>query len=143
MKKLTFLAAAIALVGATSLNANAQSTNTPTQSTQTQSQTQTPAGQGQEAGKEKITQEQLPDAVKTRLQSEVFKDWTVSEVYKVAAADQAAAAKETYEILFTNAENKRAIARFNADGTAIKSTDAGAGGQTGTSGQAGSTTGQQ
>ena len=130
MKKLTFLVAALALVGATSLNANAQSTQT-----NTTQQTQTPAGQ--EAGKEKITQEQLPEAVKTKLQSEVFKAWTVSEVYKVAAADPAAGAKETYEILFTNAENKQAIARFNADGTTIKSNDAGASGQTGT------TTGQQ
>ncbi|MEJ8803761.1 hypothetical protein [Pontibacter sp. H249] len=112
MKKITVLAAAIALVGFTSVDTIAQSN---TQQTPMQQQ-QTPA---QDANKAKITQDQLPQSIKEALNNEKFQDWTVSEVYKIAAATEGA--KPTYEVQFTNSTNQRAVARFNEDGTAVKS----------------------
>jgi uncharacterized protein YpmB len=118
MKKITVLAAAIALVGFTSVDTFAQSNTqqTTTQQQNTMQQQQAPA---QEANKEKITQEQLPQSIQDALSNEKFKDWTVSEIYKIAAA--AEGAKPTYEVQFTNGTDQRAVARFNEDGTAIKS----------------------
>lgn len=114
MKKTTVLAIAFAAIGTLSLEANAQSTEAPsTQQPQATVQTQ------QETGKQAITAEQLPDGVKLALKSDVLKDWKVSEVYKVAPVAQAAGAKPTYEVLFTNVEQKRAIARFDEEGKAI------------------------
>ena len=111
MKKATVLVAAIALLGITSVDTFAQGTQNNTQQTQTQTQTE-------DANKEKITQEELPQPVKDALTKEIYQAWTVSEVYKVAAAE---GAKPTYEVQFTNASDERAVARFNEDGTTIKS----------------------
>ena len=109
MKKTTILVAAIALLGVTSVDTLAQGTQTSTQ--------QTPV-QAQEAAKEKIAAEQLPQPIKDALAKETYQTWTVSEVYKVAAAE---GTKPTYEVQFTNSTDERAIARFNEDGTPIKS----------------------
>lgn len=116
MKKATVFAIAFATIGVFSLEANAQSTEAPTtQQPQATEQTQ------QETGKQSITAEELPDGVKQALKSDALKEWQVSEVYKVAPVAQDAAAKPTYEVLFTNAEQKRAIARFDEEGKAVAS----------------------
>ena len=105
MKKVTFLAAAIAVLGVTSFNANAQ-----TQAEQGQTQTEQ---QGQE-GKEKVAQDQLPDAVQTALKSDTYKDWTVGDIYKVAPAD--ANGKVVYEVNLTNAQGQSGIVRMDEKG---------------------------
>jgi hypothetical protein len=112
MYKGTVLAVAIAAFGIFSTEAKAQSDNSP--STQ---HPQTPEQAQQESGKQQITAEELPDGVKQALQSDVLKEWQISEVYKVGAAAQDAEA--TYEVYFTNAEQKRAIARFNEEGKSV------------------------
>ena len=108
MKKITFVAAAFAFVGFFSNEASAQTT-TPQQD-QTQTQTQPAQAQtqlAQEAGnKEKVAQDQLPEAVKTTLASDVYKDWKVGDIYKVAPAAGAADAKVVYEVTMTNAQGQ-------------------------------------
>ncbi|MFD2246483.1 hypothetical protein [Pontibacter ruber] len=90
MKKATFIAAAIALLGVTSINANAQTATQATEQTQ------------QDTNKEKVTQEQLPEPVKAVLSHETYKDWTVGDIYKVKP-EKGAKAKALYEISLTNA----------------------------------------
>lgn len=114
MKKASVFAFAIAALGVFSLEANAQSTEAPS-TLQPQATEQT----HQEAPKQQISAEELPDGVKQALKSTALKEWQVSEVYKIALVAQDAAAKPIYEVLFTNAEQKRAIARFNEEGKAV------------------------
>ena len=105
---------AIAAFGLFSLEAKAQSGNS--------SSTQHPQSAEQvlqEPSKQQITAGELPDSVKQALKSDVLKEWQVSEVYIVASNVQDTGAKATYEVYFTNAEQKRAIARFNAEGKPI------------------------
>ncbi|MFD2999979.1 hypothetical protein ACFS7Z_06380 [Pontibacter toksunensis] len=112
MKKATVLAIAIATCGMFSIEARAQSAEAPsTQLPQATEQVQL------ETGKLQITAEELPDGVKKALKSNVLKEWQVSEIYKVTPV---AAARPTYEVLFTNAEQKRAIARFNEEGMSVE-----------------------
>lgn len=111
MKKATVFALAFAAFGILATEANAQTTdNTPS--------TQQPQEQAQQnANKEQIKEEDLPDGVKQALQNDALKGWQVSEVYKVAPEAAAGAeAKATYEVYFTNAEQKKAIARFDETG---------------------------
>lgn len=116
MKKAIVLATAIAAFGIFSLEAKAQATTAPsTQQPQEAAQTQ------QETGKQQITAEELPDGVKLALKNDALKEWQVSEVYRIAPLAQDAAAKPTYEVLFTNAEQKRAVARFDEEGKAVAS----------------------
>ncbi|MDX5421579.1 MAG: hypothetical protein LPK14_04945 [Hymenobacteraceae bacterium] len=123
MKKATVIAFAIATFGIISTQAKAQSnTNASSQRPQTE-QTQTTPPQ-QDANKQQITEEELPEAVKQALQADALKEWRVVEVYKVNPAPQgqeagAQVTKATYEIFFTNAENKRAVGRFDEEGKAI------------------------
>lgn len=122
MKKVTVLAFAFAAFGFISIEASAQTQNTP--ATQQQPQTEQMQQGQQDANKEKITEEQLPEGVKQALQNEALKDWQVSEVYKVAPdAAAGAEAKATYEVYFTNAEQKQAVARFDETGKAIASAE--------------------
>jgi carboxypeptidase C (cathepsin A) len=107
MKKITFLAAAIALIGMTSVDANAQ--------TATDAQQQTPTTQQQD-NKEKVTQEQLPEPVKTALTSDTYKDWTVGDIYKVAPAEGQADAKVVYEVTMTNAQGQTGALRLDEEG---------------------------
>ncbi|WP_161890237.1 hypothetical protein [Pontibacter russatus] len=103
MKKITFVAAAFAFVGFFSNEASAQTTTEPQQE-QTQTQTQ-PA---QEAGaKEKVAQDQLPEPVKATLASDVYKDWEIGDIYKVAPAAGATDAKVVYEVTMTNAQGQK------------------------------------
>lgn len=94
MKKVTFLAAAIALLGFTSIDANAQA---PQAAEQAQQKTD---------NKEKVTKEQLPAPVKAVLDHEAYKEWTVGDIYKVKSAEGAANAKVLYEIALTNKEGQ-------------------------------------
>lgn len=112
MKKATVLAIALTVLGLVSIEAKAQSGNSP--STQ-----QPPAAEQvrQATGKQQISQEELPDGIKKALKSDVLTVWQVSEVYKVAAG--ATGAKTTYEVYFINAEQKRAIARFDGEGNTV------------------------
>jgi hypothetical protein len=115
MKKVTLLAFAFAAFGIAS-EATAQTQNTPS----TQQPAQTEQAQPQDANKQQITQEELPEGVKQALTSDALKDWQVSEVYKVAPDAAAGAdAKATYEIYFTNAEQKQAVARFDETGKPV------------------------
>lgn len=122
MKKITYLAAAIAFFGFTSLDANAQTdkskkkskkkqdveqtteAQTETQNVadtqvsyqeeaQSQTQSQTQTGaQGQNEKREPITQEELPDAVKQTLTAATFNDWQIMEVYRITPNGNAAGA---------------------------------------------------
>ncbi|RDV16039.1 hypothetical protein DXT99_06645 [Pontibacter diazotrophicus] len=107
MKKTTFLAAAIALLGLSSLDASAQA------STQ---QAQTPVTQEQEEKKEKVTQDQLPEPVKAALQSDTYKDWTVGEIHKVVPATGETEGSAVYEVTMTNAEGQTGVVRMNEKG---------------------------
>lgn len=101
MKKITFVAAAFAFVGFFSSEASAQTTTQP-QQTETQTQTQPT----QQAEKEVVTQDLLPAPVKATLASDVYKDWTIGEIYKVAPAAGATDAKVVYEVTMTNAQGQ-------------------------------------
>lgn len=119
MKKITALAFAFAAFGFIATEAQAQTTTQANPSTQ---QPQKEQVQEQDANKEQIKEEELPEGVKLALQNEALKDWQVSEVYKVAPDAAAGAdAKATYEVYFTNAEQKQAIARFDETGKALAS----------------------
>lgn len=114
MKKATLLAFAFAAF-AISSETQAQTTNTNAASQQVA---------GQDTGKEQITPEQLPEGVKEALKNEALKDWQVSEVYKLAPqAATGTEAKATYEVYFTNAEQKQAVARFDETGKALASAE--------------------
>lgn len=121
MKKVTVLAAAIALLGVASIDANAQSTQQEqTQQTQTQQEQQSAPAQGAEGQREKITEDQLPEPIKEALKSDTYKDWKVSEINKVTPAATAEGAegsgKIVYEVTFTNAEGQSGVARFDETG---------------------------
>lgn len=108
MKRVTFLAAAIAVLGFISTDANAQASTqqAPTQAEQ----------QAQEGKKEKVTQEQLPAAVQTALKSDTYKDWTVGDIYKIAPAEGEPADKTVYEVAMTNAQGQTGVIRMNEEG---------------------------
>jgi len=120
MKKATVIACAIAALGICTTEAQAQTNTTPPAAQQ-----QTPTtGQTQEENRQQITQEELPDAVKQSLQSDKLKDWQVVEVYKITDDTQGAETKAVYEVFFTNAEEKRAVARFDEQGKAVAQNEA-------------------
>lgn len=106
MKKATFLAAAIALIGFTSIDANAQATQAAEQA-----QTQT-----QNDNKEKVTKDQLPAPVKAVLDHEAYKEWTVGDIYKVKPAEGDANAKVVYEISLTNKEGQTGTITLDEQG---------------------------
>ncbi|MCX2740707.1 hypothetical protein [Pontibacter anaerobius] len=127
MKKVTVLAFAFAAFGFISTEATAQTQPQNNPSTQ-QPQTEQVQEQ-QDANKQQITEEELPEGVKQALQNEALKDWQVSEVYKVAPDAAAGAdAKATYEVYFTNAEQKQAVARFYETGKPVAAAPAEAAG---------------
>lgn len=116
MKKTFVFALALAGFSFVNLEAKAQSDTTQTTTTQEQ---QTQQAQPAEE-KLQIQQEELPEAVKEALKSDALKEWTVSEVYKLAPDAADAAAKPTYEVFFTNAEQKQAKAIFDEQGKIVK-----------------------
>ena len=109
MKKASVLAIVFTVLGLLSIEAKAQSSYSP--STQ-----QPSAEQAQQVTeKQQISEEELPEGIKKALQSEVLTVWQVSEVYKVASG----AAEPVYEVYFINAEQNRAIARFDGEGNTV------------------------
>lgn len=108
MKKATFLAAAIALLGFTSLDASAQTSP---------QQGQTPAAQqGQEEKREKVTQDQLPQPVQTALKSDTYSDWTIGDIYKIEPAT--GEGEVVYEVTMTNEQGQSGVVRMNERGGA-------------------------
>ncbi|MCC9136883.1 hypothetical protein ACFSKU_04945 [Pontibacter silvestris] len=111
MKKVTFLAAAIALLGVASVDANAQTT----QQEQTQ-QTQPTEQKAEGANKVKVAQDELPEPVKTALKSDVYKDWTVGDIYKVSPAEGDTEGKVVYEVNMTNAQGQSGVVKMDEKG---------------------------
>ncbi|GAB3202885.1 hypothetical protein ABID22_001121 [Pontibacter aydingkolensis] len=72
-----------------------------------------------ETGKEQIATDELPKAVKQALQAETLKEWNVSEVYLIKGTVQKADPKPMYEVYFTNAEQKKTVARFYKNGKTV------------------------
>ncbi|MFD2999313.1 hypothetical protein ACFS7Z_02985 [Pontibacter toksunensis] len=108
MKKVTFLAAAIALIGLSSMDANAQTTP---QQEQTQAAQPT-----QDEKKEKVTQEQLPAPVQEALKSDTYKDWTVGDIYLIKPAAEDTEGVVVYEVTMTNAQGQAGVVRMNEKG---------------------------
>ncbi|AKD03080.1 hypothetical protein POKO110462_09830 [Pontibacter korlensis] len=124
MKKATFFAAAIAILGFTSLDANAQMQGQGQQGqTQTQGQQGQQTGQTQEGNREQVTQDQLPEAIQNALKSDVYKEWTVGEIYKVTPTEGAANSEVVYEVRMTNASGQAGVVRLNEKGGAADSSD--------------------
>ncbi len=107
MKKVTIVAA-IAFAGFFTTEASAQTALKADVKAQVQTTQQT--------GKQKVTQEQLPEAVKTTLASDVYADWKVADIYKVAPAAGATEGKVTYEVTMTNAEGQTGSVVLDAEG---------------------------
>ncbi|MFD3001647.1 hypothetical protein ACFS7Z_14845 [Pontibacter toksunensis] len=100
MKKTPFLAASIALSGFAFLDADAQS-----------SYQQTTVPQ-QEEKKEKVTQDQLPEPVKSALKSDTYKNWSVGDINKVVRAE----GTSVYEVTMTNAQGHTGVVLMNEKG---------------------------
>ncbi len=115
MKKTFVFALALAGFSFVNIEANAQSDTTQTAVPQEQQTEQAQPAQE----KVKIEQEALPEAVKEALKSDTLKEWTVSEVFQLAPDAADATAKPTYEVFFTNAEQKQAKAIFDEQGKII------------------------
>ena len=115
MKKVTFLAVAIAVLGMTSMDANAQAS---TQGNQAATQGQQ---QATNENKEKITKDELPESVKTVLEHDNYEGWTVGEIYKVKPAEGAQDNKVVYEINLTNAEGQAGTLVLDEAGKAVAS----------------------
>lgn len=82
MKKLVF--ALSMFFGAVVVNAqDTTSTTSPTDPTATQTQTSTTM---QDEGRVKIKSQELPDAVKSSLESQEYRGWLVNSAYKMDAA---------------------------------------------------------
>ncbi|GHA65765.1 hypothetical protein SAMN04487941_2004 [Pontibacter akesuensis] len=110
MKKISLLAVAFALVG---LGAQAQGNAANT--TQAVQQT-TPQGQ---QNKQKITLEELPEAVKTAVTGGEYKEWTVGEVHKLQPAEAGAAA--IYEVQLLNKEQEQpVVVRYDEAGNVVQ-----------------------
>ena len=112
--KTTFIIAAVGLLGFASFDAVAQTQG----QNQGQQQQQTEQAQG---NRELVTQDKLPEAVQNALKSDVYKDWTVGEIYKVTPEEGAANAEVVYEITMTNAEGQEGVVRMNEKGGAADS----------------------
>lgn len=109
---MSVLVAAFALLGFTAVDAQAQ-TN-PTQNAQ---QTQT-AEQGQ--NKEKISPEDLPDAVKAAVVTDEYKEWQIGEVYKLKPAEDGE--QVLYEVQFLKeGEQEPVLVRFDETGKKVTS----------------------
>lgn len=170
MKKITILAAAIAIFGLSSIEANAQSTTKPKQEQQNQSSDQLQEGMGQgqsseelqqgqgqssdqlqheqgqssdqlqheqsqgqgmgensdmsqEGMREVVTEDELPEAVRNTLESDIYQDWEIAEIHKVlpAASEQQIEGQTSsaiYEVTFVNAEGQKGVVRLDEAGNA-------------------------
>ncbi|MCJ8167173.1 hypothetical protein MKJ04_20195 [Pontibacter sp. E15-1] len=66
--------------------------------------------------KQHISKEELPKSIRKALKSDVLTVWEVSDVYRIADANDG---KATYEVYFINAEHNRAIARYDEHGNSV------------------------
>ncbi|TPE45440.1 hypothetical protein [Pontibacter mangrovi] len=107
MKKVSVLAVALAFAGFT-----AQAQETATQPDPQAAQ------QEQAQGKQKITVQELPDAVKKSVSGDAYKDLTVGEVHKVEATE--AGAPATYEVQFLDANAQPTVVRFDETGKKVE-----------------------
>lgn len=121
MKKVTVLAAAIAIIGFASVEANAQVQGQGQQGQQTQTQTQQTEQPQQQGNREKLTRDQLPEGVQNALNNEVYANWTVGDIHKVSPMEGAASSEIVYEIQMTNAEGQSGVVRMNEKGGAASS----------------------
>lgn len=107
MKKISVLA--IALVACLSLNAQAQ------EKAATQQQQNT-MQEGQQQ-KQKISPEDLPDAVKLAVAEGAYKDWTLGEVHKVQPTEEGALA--VYELQFLSETEESVVVRYDENGKQV------------------------
>ncbi|MCC9135117.1 hypothetical protein ACFSKU_18495 [Pontibacter silvestris] len=110
MKKVIFIATAIAFLRVTSTDASAQQVQEQTQQAQAIEQNM------QDENKVKVSQYELPEPVKTSLKCDVYKNWTVGDIYKVLPTEGDAEGKIVYEVNMTNAEGQPGIVRINEKG---------------------------
>ncbi|WP_276498569.1 hypothetical protein [Pontibacter litorisediminis] len=110
MKKFSILAVALAFAG---FSAQAQEV--------ANENAQQPVQQEQAQGnKQKVTPEELPDAVKQAIvTSDDYQGWTMGEAYKLQGAEDGAPA--TYEVQFINGEEQPVVVRFDENGKKIES----------------------
>lgn len=109
MRKISLLAVAFALVGF-GAQAQGNAAQTPQAAVQQTAQQQ---------GKQKITVEALPEAVKTAVTGGDYKEWTVGEVHKVQPAEAGATA--TYEVQFLNKEQgEPVVVRYDEAGNVVQ-----------------------
>ena len=88
MKKLVF---ALCMVFGAVAVVNAQDSTTTTSPTDPTSTSQAPSSSMEDQGRVKIKSQELPDAVKSSLESQEYRGWLVNSAYKMdAASDQGA-----------------------------------------------------
>ena len=135
MKKLVF--ALCMVFGAVAVNAqDSTSTSSPTDPSSTQATT----GSMQEQGRVKIKSQELPDAVKSSLESQEYRGWLVNSAYKVDASSTnstgntsdstnvsgntqtGAYAKEAYIVELKNGAQTKTV-RFDKDGKKLDDGD--------------------
>ncbi|RIJ36696.1 hypothetical protein [Pontibacter oryzae] len=116
MKKATFFAAATAILGLTSINANAQVQGQV--QGQVKAQTEAIEQTVQDVNHQVVKLEETPEAVQNALKNDVYKDWTVGEISKVAPKEGDVNAEVVYEVKMTNAAGQTGVVRMNAEGGA-------------------------
>ena len=103
MKKLILSAAFLAFAGFTTVKAAEVKSAVIT--IQQDSTTKTP-----------VKVEELPDAVKTTLKSDKYKDWTANTAYLVTTSDK----KEWYQVDVSNKEGQAASLKIGKDGVVVE-----------------------
>ncbi|PRY14858.1 hypothetical protein CLV24_10395 [Pontibacter ummariensis] len=105
MKKTTFLALAFALLG-TTVAMNAQAQDSP--------QTQTVLQE-----KQKVTAEELPEAVKAAVENSEYKGFTYGEIYKIAPVKEGEAT--IFELQLKKGEQEPIVVRYDEAGNKVTS----------------------
>jgi hypothetical protein len=103
MKKIILSAAFLAFAGLTTVKASEVKSAVVT--IQQDSTTKTP-----------IKVDELPDAVKTTLKSDKYKDWTANTAYLVTTSDK----KEWYQVDVSNKEGQAASLKIGKDGVVVE-----------------------
>jgi hypothetical protein len=103
MKKIILSAAFLAFAGLTTVKAN--EVKSPVITLQQDSTTKT-----------QVKVDELPDAVKTTLKSDTYKEYTPSTAYLVVGADK----KEWYQVDMSNKEGQTGSLKVGKDGTVVE-----------------------
>lgn len=103
MKKIILSAAFLAFAGLTTVKASEVKSAVVT--IQQDSTTKTP-----------VKVDELPDAVKTTLKSDKYKDWTANTAYLVTTSDK----KEWYQVDVSNKEGQAASLKIGKDGVVVE-----------------------